>query len=225
MTELARSASRRVEVVIGEEHRRRWNPEDKATITAASFVPGANISAVARQYGVSRGLLHYWRRCARGCRSPTHDQCVNMKSLARKTLGAIRVKLKRSGKSERQSSRCGTTRTVFEPIRCMHNPMVMPQTSTSRRLFVMDCNALGPLQWTTPCCPSHFSRHGEPGGELGALVSSSDWFVLIASPDLAKSLWVGHEIDYWCDHKSVDRFIIVNTAGEINWDDASSDLN
>lgn len=28
-------------------------------------MPGANISAVARQYGVSQGLLHYWRRCAR----------------------------------------------------------------------------------------------------------------------------------------------------------------
>jgi transposase len=61
----ARSTSRRVEVIIGEERRRRWSPEDKATITAESFVPGANISAVARQYGVSQGLLHYWRRCAR----------------------------------------------------------------------------------------------------------------------------------------------------------------
>ena len=28
-------------------------------------MPGANISVVARQYGVSQGLLHYWRRCAR----------------------------------------------------------------------------------------------------------------------------------------------------------------
>ena len=61
----ARSTSRRVEVLIGEERLRRWSPEDKAEITAASFIPGANISAVARQYGVSQGLLHYWRRCAR----------------------------------------------------------------------------------------------------------------------------------------------------------------
>ncbi|WP_156408427.1 MULTISPECIES: transposase [unclassified Ensifer] len=63
--ERARSTSRRVEVIIGEDRRRRWSPEDKAKITAASFVPGANISAVARQYGVSQGLLHYWRHCAR----------------------------------------------------------------------------------------------------------------------------------------------------------------
>jgi transposase len=63
--ERARSGRRRVEVIIGGDRRRRWSPEDKARITAASFVPGANISAVARQYGVSQGLLHYWRRCAR----------------------------------------------------------------------------------------------------------------------------------------------------------------
>lgn len=57
--------ARRVEVIIGGNQRRRWSAEDKARITAASFVPGANIAAVARQYGVSQGLLHYWRRCAR----------------------------------------------------------------------------------------------------------------------------------------------------------------
>ena len=61
------STSRRVEVLIGEERRRRWSPEDKAEITAGSFIPGANISAVAHQYGVSQGLLHYWRRCAGAC--------------------------------------------------------------------------------------------------------------------------------------------------------------
>lgn len=60
----ARSA-RRVEVIIGGNQRRRWSLEDKARITAASFMPGANIAAVAREYGVSQGLLHYWRRCAR----------------------------------------------------------------------------------------------------------------------------------------------------------------
>jgi transposase len=60
--ERARSGRRRVEVIIGGDRRRRWSPEDKARITAASFVPGANISAVARQYGVSQGLLHCMRR-------------------------------------------------------------------------------------------------------------------------------------------------------------------
>lgn len=58
-------SARRVEVIIGGNQRRRWSGEDKAKITAASFAPGANIAAVAREHGVSQGLLHYWRRCAR----------------------------------------------------------------------------------------------------------------------------------------------------------------
>lgn len=52
-------------MIVGGDRRRRWSLEEKATITAASFEPGANVAAVARQYGVSQGLLHYWRRCAR----------------------------------------------------------------------------------------------------------------------------------------------------------------
>lgn len=56
---------RRVEVITGQDRRRRWSPEDKDRIIAESMNPGANVSAVARQNGVSIGLLHYWRRCAR----------------------------------------------------------------------------------------------------------------------------------------------------------------
>jgi transposase len=60
---------RRVEIITGTERRRRWLAEDKARITAESFAPGVNVSAVARRHGVSIGLLHYWRRRARdsGC--------------------------------------------------------------------------------------------------------------------------------------------------------------
>jgi transposase len=63
--EQLRAPPRRVEMIIGGDRRRRWSLEEKATITAASFEPGANVAAVAREYGVSQGLLHYWRRCAR----------------------------------------------------------------------------------------------------------------------------------------------------------------
>ena len=59
------SQGRRIEVIVGEARRRRWLAEDKAQITAESFASGANISAVARQNGVSLGLLHYWRRRVR----------------------------------------------------------------------------------------------------------------------------------------------------------------
>lgn len=52
--------------VLGPQRRnRRWDPREKARITAESFEPGANISAVARRHGVSIGLLHNWRRTVR----------------------------------------------------------------------------------------------------------------------------------------------------------------
>ena len=44
---------------------RRGDPREKARITAESFEPGANVSAIARHHGVSLGLLHYWRRTVR----------------------------------------------------------------------------------------------------------------------------------------------------------------
>ncbi|AOL94035.1 IS66-like element accessory protein TnpA [Porphyrobacter sp. LM 6] len=52
--------------VLGPQRRnRRWDAREKARITAESFEPGANISAIARHHGVSVGLLHYWRRTVR----------------------------------------------------------------------------------------------------------------------------------------------------------------
>ena len=55
---------RRIEVITGTRRRRNWSPGEKATIVAESAEPGANISAVARRWGVHRGLLNVWRRQA-----------------------------------------------------------------------------------------------------------------------------------------------------------------
>jgi len=56
------SVYRRVEVITGRRQRRQWTAEEKARIVAESAAPGANISAVARRFGVHRGLLTVWRR-------------------------------------------------------------------------------------------------------------------------------------------------------------------
>jgi len=56
---------RRLELIMGEPRRRRWSRDEKARITALSFEPGCNVSALARTHGVSVELLHYWRRVAR----------------------------------------------------------------------------------------------------------------------------------------------------------------
>nr|WP_165388509.1 transposase [Sphingomonas populi] len=52
-------------ILVSQRANRRWDPREKARITAESFEAGANVSAVARRHGVSLGLLHYWRRTAR----------------------------------------------------------------------------------------------------------------------------------------------------------------
>lgn len=55
-----------VEGLVADRPRhQRWDPREKARITAESFEPGASVSAVARRNGVSLGLLHYWRRQVR----------------------------------------------------------------------------------------------------------------------------------------------------------------
>jgi transposase len=65
---------RRIEVITGERRRRNWTASDKARIVAESAEPGANISAVARRWSVSRGLLTVWRRQVGLVRpSPSHE--------------------------------------------------------------------------------------------------------------------------------------------------------
>lgn len=54
---------RRIEVITGRHQRRNWTDE-KARILAESAEPDVNISAVARRWGVNRGLLNVWRRKA-----------------------------------------------------------------------------------------------------------------------------------------------------------------
>ena len=53
---------RRVEIFTGSGRRRRWSDEAKTRIVAESFEPGVSVSAVARRYDLSSGLLFLWRR-------------------------------------------------------------------------------------------------------------------------------------------------------------------
>lgn len=53
---------RRIEVITGRRQRRNWTDEEKAQILAESAETDVNVSAVARRWGVNRGLLNVWRR-------------------------------------------------------------------------------------------------------------------------------------------------------------------
>jgi transposase len=53
------------EVTTGGDRRRRWSSADRARIVHESREPGANVSEVARRYGLNPGQLFGWRRKAR----------------------------------------------------------------------------------------------------------------------------------------------------------------
>jgi hypothetical protein len=51
---------RRLEVITGVGGRRAWSHEDKGRIVAESFAAGANVSAVARRYGLRPQQVYAW---------------------------------------------------------------------------------------------------------------------------------------------------------------------
>jgi transposase len=51
----------RVEVLSGPERRRRWSAEEKRSIVAEAFAPGASVYAVARQRDLVPGQIYRWR--------------------------------------------------------------------------------------------------------------------------------------------------------------------
>ena len=61
-TDDASSGFRRIELITGVGRRRRWSSDEKARILVESLRPGANISEVARQNGLSPQQLFGWRR-------------------------------------------------------------------------------------------------------------------------------------------------------------------
>jgi WD40 repeat protein len=48
-------------------------------------------------------------------------------------------------------------------------------------------------------------------------LDDSEWLVLLASPDAARSEWVNRELEYWLKNKSVDRILPVVTDGTWEW--------
>jgi transposase len=51
-----------VTVFSGPERRRRWSDEERLSILAEAFAPGASVADVARHRDVSTSLIYTWRR-------------------------------------------------------------------------------------------------------------------------------------------------------------------
>lgn len=55
-------------------------------------------------------------------------------------------------------------------------------------------------------------------------LDGSEWFVLLASPEAARSPWVNREIEHWIATKPAGRILPVVTDGEWRWDAERGDL-
>jgi transposase len=51
-----------IEVLSSPERRRRWSAEQKRSIVAEAFAPGASVCEVARRADIVPSLIYRWRR-------------------------------------------------------------------------------------------------------------------------------------------------------------------
>jgi len=56
-------------------------------------------------------------------------------------------------------------------------------------------------------------------------LKDSEFFIVLASPEAAESKWVKREIELWKDLGRSDRLILVQTAGNLYWDDEQGDFD
>ena len=54
-----------IEVITTDQRRRRWSIEEKSALVRRTYDPGMSVSLVAREAGVSAGLLFQWRKLDR----------------------------------------------------------------------------------------------------------------------------------------------------------------
>jgi WD40 repeat protein len=60
-------------------------------------------------------------------------------------------------------------------------------------------------------------------GTIEQALASSAHFILLASPEAAKSIWVNREVEWWRANRPSSDMYIVLTGGELRWDDERSD--
>jgi hypothetical protein len=53
--------------------------------------------------------------------------------------------------------------------------------------------------------------------DIVAALERSNYFVLLASPEAARSEWVGREIEWWKTNKPVEHILLVIAKGECHW--------
>ncbi len=60
---------------------------------------------------------------------------------------------------------------------------------------------------------------------LQGKLADTEWLVLLLSEESAGSRWVSEEITHWLEDKPKERIALVQTSGEIAWDDEADDFD
>jgi hypothetical protein len=56
-------------------------------------------------------------------------------------------------------------------------------------------------------------------------LAASRFFLLLASPEAARSRWVETEVAWWLEHRSAETLLIALTGGRLVWDDSAADFD
>ena len=59
---------------------------------------------------------------------------------------------------------------------------------------------------------------------IAKAIDSARFFVLLVSPESARSEWVNREVAHWCSTKSPETLLLVLTGGELDWDKTTGDF-
>lgn len=60
---------------------------------------------------------------------------------------------------------------------------------------------------------------------IESALNESEWFLYIASPEAATSPWVQREIKWWIEHRSLEKFLILLSAGDLRWNTQKNDFD
>lgn len=60
---------------------------------------------------------------------------------------------------------------------------------------------------------------------IESALRDSEFFLFMASPMAAQSIWVQKEVDWWLSNRSAQSFLIILTEGELAWDNTLQDFD
>src|SRR5512144_2118622 len=87
----------RVEVLSGPERRRRWSADQKRSIVAAAFAPGASVCEVARRVDVVPGQIYRWRHELRSAAAGFAEVVVSPQPSERLSVGVPAMEIELGG--------------------------------------------------------------------------------------------------------------------------------